>query len=72
MTLIGDLFRNLRTSKRSIDQYLKNPVSEKRLGNLANGPKHCCNLDHGTFTVFIDHCEHNSVGKGLLYCYAKS
>ena len=30
---------------------------------MVNGLKHCCNMHDGTFTIFIDHCEHNSVKK---------
>ena len=33
--------------------------------NMVNGPKHCCKLDDGTFTIFGDHSENYSVGKSL-------
>ena len=31
--------------------------------NMENSPKHCGNLNDSTFTIFIDHCEGNLVGK---------
>ena len=30
---------------------------------MVNGLKHCCNMHDGTFAIFIDHCENNSVKK---------
>ena len=37
-----------------------------------SGNKHCSNLNHTPFTIFIDHCEGNWDGKGLSEGYAKS
>ena len=52
---------------------LKNPPSESSSrNNMVNGHKHCCNVDEGTFIMFIDHSQHNSVGKSLRQFYAKS
>ena len=34
--------------------------------NMANGSKHCCNLNNSTFTVFINHCGGNSTVKSLF------
>ena len=52
---------------------LKNPVLEDpSTSYMGNGPKHCCILDDGIFATSIDHCEHNSIGKSLFQCYAKS
>ena len=63
MTFIGDVFLNLRTPKKV---WLKIPVLEDPLkSNMVKGPKHCWNLNDSTFTMFIDHCQGNSVGKSL-------
>ena len=60
-------FQNYGLPKRWFDKCLKNPVSEDpSTSNMVNGPKHCCNDDDGSFTIFIDHCEHNSFGKSLF------
>ena len=54
------LFPKLRTLKTLFDECLKSPVSEDPLkSNLVNGPKHCWNLYHRTFIIFIKHCEGN-------------
>ena len=58
-------FRNYGIGNRWLDECLKNPVSEgPSTSNMVNAPKHCCTLENGTFTIFIDHCENNSVRKG--------
>ena len=45
---------------------LKSPVSEDPSeSNMVNRPKHCSNLNHSTFTIFIDQCEGNGVAKSL-------
>ena len=73
MTLIAYVFPKLRTPKKGLEICVKNSVSEgPSTSNIVNGPKHCCNLDDGTFTLLIDHCEHNSVRKSLFKCYQKS
>ena len=60
-------FEKYELPKRGLDQCLKNPVSEDlSTSNMVNGSKHCCNLDDRTFTIFIDHCEHNSLEKSLF------
>ena len=33
---------------------------------MANGWKHCCDLNGSTFTIFIKHFEGNYVGKSLF------
>ena len=49
--------------KICLDKCLKSPLSEDPLtSNMVNGPKHCWNLNESTFTIFIDHCQGNSVG----------
>ena len=63
MTFIGDVFLNLGTPKK---EWLKIPVLEDpSKSNMVKGPKHCWNLNDSTFTMFIDHCQGNSVGKSL-------
>ena len=53
-------FRSYGRQKRWFDKCLKNPVSEDpSTSNIVNEPKHCCNLDDGTNTISIDHCENN-------------
>ena len=48
-------FRNYGLRKTWLDICLKSPVSEDRMtGIMVNGPKDCCNLNDGTFTIFID------------------
>ena len=51
-------FRNEGLQKRWLDECLKNAVSEDpSTRNMVNAPKNCFNLDDGTFTIFIDHCD---------------
>ena len=53
-------FRNYEQRKTWLDICLKSPVSKDPLtGNMVNGPKHCCNLNERTVTIFIDHFEDN-------------
>ena len=60
-------FRNEGLQKRSLDKYLKSRVSERpSTDNISNALKHFCNLNDSTFTIFIDHCEGNSIGKTLF------
>ena len=40
--------------------------------DMVNGPKHCCNLNDSTFTIFIDLCETDSGWKSLSGLYTKS
>ena len=50
-----------------LDKCLTRHVSEHPLtDNMANGPKHCCNLNDSTFTTFIIHCEGHYVRKSLF------
>ena len=73
MTLIDFLFPKLRTPKWWSDKCLKAPVSDDpSTSNMVNVPKHCWNLHHSTFIIFIDHCQVNWVGKSLSYWHAKS
>ena len=60
-------FQNYELRRRSLDKCLKYPLSkDPSTMNMVNGRKHCCNLNEGTFTIFIDNCGHNSVGKKLF------
>ena len=58
--------------KTWLDKCLKSPVSEDPLtSNMVNGPKHCWNLNDGTFTIFIDPLEGKSGWKIVSDSYAK-
>ena len=73
MTLTAFVFPKLRTPKTYSGKCLKRPVSEKpSTSNIVNVPKHCWNLHHINFMIFIDHCQVNWVGKSLSYWHAKS
>ena len=37
---------------------------------MVRGSKHCWNLNHKTFTIYINHCSDNSDGKSLSLLYA--
>ena len=39
---------------------------------MVNMPKHCWNLHHSIFVIFIDHCQVNWVGQCLSCWHAKS
>ena len=66
-------FRKYELRKTRLDKCPKNRVSEDAwTSNMVKGPKHCCNADDGSFTIFIDHCYHNSFAKSLPQCYEKS
>ena len=71
--LIDFVILKLRTLKSLWDKCLKSSVWENPLAsNMVNVPKHCWNLHHSTFIIFIDHCQGNWVGKSLSYWHAKS
>ena len=60
-------FRNFSLQKTWLDKCLKPPETEDPLtANIANGLKHYCNLNHSTFTTFINHCEGIYVGESLF------
>ena len=49
-----------------LDKCLKSPVSEDlSISNMVNGPKHCSNVNHSTFGIFIDQCEGSYIGKSV-------
>ena len=48
-------FGSYRLPKPWLDKCLKSPVSEDPSeSNMVNAPKHCCNLNHSTSSIFID------------------
>ena len=58
--------------KTWLDKCLKSPASEDpSTSNMVNRPKHCWNIIDSTATIFINHCENNSVGKSLSQANAK-
>ena len=59
--------RNFGLLRKWLDNCLKSPFSESpSTSDMVNGANHCCNLNNSTFTIFIDHCEGNGVGKNLF------
>ena len=51
----------------------KSPVwDDPWTGNMVNGPKHWINLNDGSFTIFVDHCQGDWVAKSHSQWYAKS
>ena len=73
MTLIALVLWKLRTPKPLSDQCLKRPVSEHRSrSKMVDVPKHCWNLRHSTFIIFINDCQVSWVGKSLSYWHGKS
>ena len=73
MTLIGFVFPKLRSQKTWSDKCLKSPVLEDpSTSDILNVRKHCWNLHHSTFLIFIDHCLVNWIWESLSYSHAKS
>ena len=67
MTLLADVFAEIRFPKNMVSKYLKRRVSEDPYrDNKANGSKHCCNLNGRTSTIFINHCEGSFIEKSLF------
>ena len=63
MTLIADVFPKLPITKTLLDKCLKSPISEDpSKSSMVNGPKHCSDLNHRTFSIFIHYSERNCVG----------
>ena len=72
MTLIDFLFSKLRTLQTESDKCLKSPVSENAsTSNMVNVPKHCSHLHHIAFSIFIDNCQVNWVGKSASFWHEK-
>ena len=58
-------FRKCRLGKTWLNKCLKSRVLEDpSTNNMANGSKHCCNLNKNTFTIFINYSEGNALEKG--------
>ena len=73
MTLMDFVFPKLRTAKTWLDKCLKSFVAENiSTSNMLNGSKHCSNLHHSTFIIFIYQCQGSWVGASLSYWHAKS
>ena len=65
-------FRNYGFGKPSLDNCLKRPISEdSSKSNMGSGPKHYSNLNHSSFSRFIDQCEGNLIGKKSLLVICK-
>ena len=61
------VFRKYHLRKTWLDKCLKSRVSEDpSTDNMANGSKHCYNLNDSTFAIFINHCESSCIGKTLF------
>ena len=73
MTLIDLVFPKLRTPKTWSHKCLKSHISENpSTTNMVKFLKHCWNLHHSTFTLFIDNFQANWIGKSLCYWHGKS
>ena len=60
-------FQSHQLQKAWLDKCLKICVSEDpSTDNMANGSKHCCNLNDSIFVMFINHCKGNCIGKSLF------
>ena len=65
-------FWNYGLQKMCLNKCLKNPVSQDTLeSSMVNGNKECWNLDGTTFSIVIDDCEGNWVGKKSLLLICK-
>ena len=61
-------FQNYGLPKTWLDQCLKSPFSEDPTkSNMVNVPKHCSNLRHTSFTIFINHWEVTCLTKSLCW-----
>ena len=68
MNLIAFVFPKLRTPKKWLDKWLKPPVSEDpSTSKRVNVSKHCWNLNHSTFAIFIDHSKEIELEKVFLF-----
>ena len=60
-------FRKYRLRKTWLDKCLKSRGWENTsTENLANGVKHCCNLNDTTFTIFSTRSEGSCIRKSLF------
>ena len=59
-------FRNYRLRKPWLDKCLKSSVSEDASkSSMVKQAKHCGNLNHSIFSIFIHQYEGSCVGKGF-------
>ena len=66
MTIMADVFPELHTPKDVVKKmFKKSRFRGPSRGNMIRGTNHCWNLNHTTFTIFIDHCESNWVEENL-------
>ena len=57
LTRTAFVVSKISTPKTWLDKCLKSPVLEEpSTRNMVNVPKHCWNLHHSSFVIFIDHC----------------
>ena len=57
-------FRNYQLRKTWLDQCLKSSLSrDPSTENMANGSKHCCNLNDNTLIIFSNYCECSALEK---------
>ena len=60
-------FRNYGRQKMWLDKCLKSPISDDPLtGNMVNRPRFWFSLNASSFTIFVDHCGGNWVGKSCF------
>ena len=72
MTFRDLLFPKLGTPKTWSDKCLKSHIrKDPSTSNMGKFLKHCWNLHHSTFIIFIDHFQLNWVIKSLSYWHAK-
>ena len=60
-------FRKYKLQKAWLIKCLKGSVSEEPLtDNMANGTKHCWNLNNSRVAIFMSHCVGNCIEKNLF------
>ena len=67
VTFIADIFPKLQTPKNVVKIISKkSPFRGSFHKQHSKTTKHCWTLNGATFTIYIDHCENNWVGKYLI------
>ena len=67
-TPIADVFLKLRTPKNVLKEVSKKYRFRGHFGDQhGEENKHCSNIDDTTFSIVVDHCEGNWVGKNVSY-----
>ena len=69
VTLIAFVFPKFRTPRLWLDKSINSPVSEDPwTSNMGDVPKHCWNLHHSIFIIFIEYCRGQlNLKKSLLF-----